>query len=268
MKLLNIGCGHNYHPDWINLDLHRSKFVKYYNIKNKLPFPLNSVDTIYHSHVLEHINKVETEKFITDCYRVLKLNGIMRVVIPDLEQICLEYLSNLEKGFNSNDQKTILNYQWNKIELFDQIIRQKSGGEMLETIKNGKFNKDYVLFRNGEELALLIDPQTNKNCHLNLNWLKKLIVDFLRKDDYFSKLKRFIISFIKKANPQKSGEAHKWMYDKLDLKILLENAGFRDFKIMKYNESQILNWNKYALDKAQNGDYPRKPDSLFVEVIK
>jgi len=37
---------------------------------------------------------------------------------------------------------------------------------------------------------------------------------------------------------------------------------------MNYNESGILDWNKYALDKAQDGDYPRKPDSLFVEALK
>jgi len=112
---------------------------------------------------------------------------------------------------------------------------------------------------------------------LNLNFpdgqspnfsLKDKIINFLRRDDRFSRLKRFIVGFVKKANPQKSGEAHRWMYDKLDLKILLASVGFRDFKIMNYNESGILDWNKYALDKAQDGDYPRKPDSLFVEALK
>jgi predicted SAM-dependent methyltransferase len=260
MKLLNIGCGHTYHPDWINLDLYRSEFVKYYDIRNKLPFVDNSVDTIYHSHVLEHLNKADGKKFIADCYRVLKPGGIIRVVIPDLEQICLEYLSNLERGFDSNDSKAILNYKWNKIELFDQIVRQKSGGEMLEAIRKGEFNEDYVLFRNGEEIKPLLDLQHNKN-----NSLKGKIINFLRQDNGLS---RFIVSFIKKANPQKSGEAHRWMYDKLDLRLLLEGVGFKDFKIMKYNESGILDWNKYALDKAHGGDYPRKPDSLFVEALK
>lgn len=260
MKLLNIGCGHNYHPDWINLDLHRTEFVKYYNIKNKLPFPPDSIDVIYHSHVLEHIDKSLAKKFIADCYRVLKPNGIIRVVIPDLEQICLEYLSNLKKGFNLNDQKAILNYKWNKMELFDQIVRRKNGGEMLATIESGKFNKNYVLSRNGEEINLWRTESHNFNFGI-----KEKIINFLRKDNHFS---RFIINFVKKSNPQKSGEAHLWVYDKLDLKILLEGVDFRDFKIMKYNESRILNWNRYALDKARGRNYPRRPDSLFVEAIK
>jgi len=262
MKLVNIGCGHNYHTDWVNLDLYKSEFVKYYNIKNKLPFLDNSVDVIYHSHVLEHLNKLEAAKFIKDCYKVLKPGGVMRVVIPDLEQICIEYLSNLEKGFSTNDQKVILNYKWNKIELLDQVVRQKIGGEMLDTIKSGEFNEDYVLYRNGEEFENMLASIKNKTVNPGI---KDRVIDFIKADNFFSK---FIIKFIKKANPQKSGEAHKWMYDRLDLKLLLQGVGFKDFKIVKYNESKILNWDLYALDKSHKGEYSRKPDSLFVEVTK
>ena len=167
MKLLNVGCGYNYHPDWINLDLYQSKFVQYYDIRNRLPFSDNSVDVVYHSHVLEHLGKSEGQKFIAECLRVLRSGGIIRIAIPDLEQICREYLINLEKGFASNDQKILLNYKWNKIEFLDQIVRQQSGGEMLQTIKNGEFNRDYLFSRNGEELEFLLNSQTNKEAVSN-----------------------------------------------------------------------------------------------------
>lgn len=248
MKLVNIGCGSNYHKDWINLDLYRSKFVKYHNIKKPLPFTNSSVDVIYHSHVLEHLNKQEANNFIEECFRVLKSDGIMRVVVPDLEQICREYLNNLENGFSSNNVEIIAKYNWNKIEIFDQMIRQKSGGEMIETIINKKINFNYVVQRNGDELKPLF-VSTSNNKLLIKNYLKL----FLRK---FRK------------SPQKSGEAHKWMYDKLDLKILLKSHGFKNFKVIKYNESIIMNWSSHALDKSKNGDFARKPDSLFIEVVK
>jgi len=267
MKLLNVGCGYNYHPDWINLDLYQSKFVQYYDIRNRLPFSDNSVDVVYHSHVLEHLGKSEGQKFIAECLRVLRSGGIIRIAIPDLEQICREYLINLEKGFASNDQKILLNYKWNKIEFLDQIVRQQSGGEMLQTIKNGEFNRDYLFSRNGEELEFLLNSQTNKEAVSNPN-LQNKIINFLKKGHLFGRLKNLVINFFKSSNPQKSGEAHRWMYDRLDLRLLLEEIGFKDFRIVKYNESRILDWNKYNLDKAQGGDYPRKPDSLFVEAIK
>lgn len=248
MKLVNIGCGSNYDNRWINLDLHPSKFVKHHNIKKSLPFPSQSVDVIYHSHVLEHLTKKEANNFIKDCFRVLKKGGIMRVVVPDLEQICIEYLKNLDKGFSTSDSKFIARYNWNKIEIFDQILRKKSGGEMLDSIVNKKIDSDYVIKRNGDELKSLLNITDTKN-----GLLKYKIINFLK---HFRK------------SPQNSGEAHKWMYDKLDLKLLLEKFGFNNYNIVNYNDSLISNWTDYNLDKSKNGNMPRKPDSLFVEVIK
>ena len=248
-KLLNVGCGFNCHKDWINLDLHKSKYVDYYNIKNKLPFKDGSLDVIYHSHVLEHLDKLLARKFIADCYRVLKKGGIIRIAVPDLEIICLEYLKHLKRGYDDNDKKSVLNYQWNKLELFDQLLRQKKGGETLSALRKGEFNFNYVLRRNGEEIERLLRHTQKKN---------NKIYCFLRG----------VVDLFKNTNPQKSGEAHRWMYDRLDLKILLESAGFRNFKIMRYDKSKIKNWNKYALDKVKNKNRPRKPDSIFCEAEK
>ena len=97
------------------------------------------------------------------------------------------------------------------------------------------------------------------------NSFKSLIFKFIKKNNF---IYNTLAVFVKKLNPQKSGEAHKWMYDRLDLKILLENNGFIDFSIMKYDGSNIENWPKYSLDKSSLGDFPRKPDSLFTEVRK
>jgi hypothetical protein len=192
------------------------------------------------------LTKEEGKVFISECYRVLKNNGIMRVVIPDIEQIVREYLANLERGFDGNDNIVIRHYQWNKIEMFDQMIRRKSGGEMLEMILNDMIDKEYVIKRNGDELFPILEMDKRKK----ENMLKSL--DSSKSSN----------------NPQTTGEIHKWMYDRLDLKILLEEAGFQCFKIVKYNESQIPNWSEYKLDTSICGDYPRKPDSLFVEIVK
>lgn len=248
MKLVNIGCGSNYNSNWINLDLYRSKFVKYHNIKKKLPFLDSSIDVIYHSHVLEHLTKKEADNFIKDCFRVLKKGGIMRVVVPDLEQICEEYLNNLKEGFLTSDTQFIAKYNWNKIEIFDQIIRKKSGGEMLDAIVNKKIDFNYIIQRNGDELRSVFNIDK-----VNAKSLKRKIIKFLK---------------LFRGSPQKSGEAHRWMYDRLDLKLLLEKFGFKNYNIVDYNLSLIPNWSKYQLDKSKESDSARKPDSLFVEVVK
>jgi hypothetical protein len=63
------------------------------------------------------------------------------------------------------------------------------------------------------------------------------------------------------------GEVHKWMYDRYSLSVLLNQAGFQQFKVCACNESQIPTFNSYLLDINADGSI-RKPDSLFMEARK
>lgn len=262
MKLLNIGCGRNYRDGWINLDLQRSRFVVYHDVRKKLPFQDNEVDVVYHSHLLEHLSRTQALRFIADCYRVLKPGGIMRLAVPDMEQICREYLKNLERSQDGDDQGAVLDYMWNKIELLDQVVRKRSGGRMFDTLKQGKFNERYVIERNGEEAEFMLAVARREK---ERQGLKRRAANILRREN---RLTDIAALFIKRINPQRSGEAHQWMYDRLDLRLLLEGVGFHDFTLTAYNESRIPDWDRYALDTAQNGERARKPDSLFAEAIK
>jgi predicted SAM-dependent methyltransferase len=71
-------------------------FEKYYNVMQKctfihhridfgLPFPDSSIDVLYSSHMLEHLFKEDSKKFLKETYRVVKKNGSIRICIPDLE---------------------------------------------------------------------------------------------------------------------------------------------------------------------------------------
>ena len=250
-KLVNLGCGAHFHKDWINLDLHSSEFVQYHNIKNKLPFEDDSIDAVYHSHVLEHLSKKDGLKLLKECFRVLKKGGILRLCVPDLEQICREYLLNLEKSYSTNDPEETKKYLWNKLEIFDQIMRKQSGGEMVQVIQKNLVNKEYVIKRNGDEFIPFFNSSVKKES-APIKIMKKI----------------YHMIFSYKNNPQTSGESHKWMYDKLDLKLSLEQAGFNNFTVANFNSSKIPNWNSFNLDNSENDNRARKPDSIFVETVK
>jgi SAM-dependent methyltransferase len=123
MKKINLGSGPLCLPDWDNIDnsfnaklskhpllkntLHSLKILpdQYYknpwptyiltlDIRNPLPFPSNSVDYIYTSHTLEHVEHYESKQILQECYRILKPQGIIRIVLPDLEKMMKEYLSS------------------------------------------------------------------------------------------------------------------------------------------------------------------------------
>jgi SAM-dependent methyltransferase len=261
--MINLGCGNTHHPDWLNFDFRPADGVIPHNLKHRLPLADGSVRAVYQSHLLEHFRKEDGENMLRECYRVLEKNGIIRIVVPDLETICREYLKNLTLGFDTGSEMAIADYEWNKIEIFDQIIRRQTGGEMFRKLKSGPKNLDYIIARNGREL--LPGAETAAPVRLYKN-LKKLF--FYLGRGRFNSLYYWLANFVRGKIISISGERHRWMYDRLDLKLLLDKIGFRDFQISAYDRSQIADWPKYAFDSSSVFGGPRKPDSLYVEARK
>ena len=112
-KKLNIGCAQTcYHRGWENLDcLDMSQFCaangfkfKRLDVRDGLPHATSEVSLIYSSHMLEHLNAKEGISFLRECRRVLKLDGFIRVLVPDAELLmnCYQY-SKGERMGNAHD---------------------------------------------------------------------------------------------------------------------------------------------------------------------
>ena len=56
-----------------------------------LPFPDCSLKGIYASHVVEHFNGKNVKKLFAEFYRVLKLGGVVRPIVPSLEYAIRAY---------------------------------------------------------------------------------------------------------------------------------------------------------------------------------
>ena len=66
------------------------------NLKNGLPFPTDSVEFVYHSHLLEHLDRNEAPGFLREILRVLMPGGIQRIVVPDFEHLCRSYVDHID----------------------------------------------------------------------------------------------------------------------------------------------------------------------------
>lgn len=112
---LNLGCGAQVPYGWINVDyalgarFARVPFFRALNRKLRLfdfdwderiyiqdlseqfPWPDNTIDIVYSSHLLEHFTREDGRRFIAECHRVLRNDGILRIVVPDLRHIVVEY---------------------------------------------------------------------------------------------------------------------------------------------------------------------------------
>ncbi len=124
MIKINLGCGLQCPPGWINID--NSMGVKlasrpllkglvylfipakwnllpnvqwpantrWMDMTRPFPFGDNSVDVIYSSHTFEHLTYEQGRFAFGECVRILKPGGIIRIVVPDFEQLVNAYIAN------------------------------------------------------------------------------------------------------------------------------------------------------------------------------
>ena len=124
---LNIGCGDAPTPGWVNYDNSpavrlarwptltgvlrsaglidagnvafiancRRLGIRYANAAHRIPHGTATVDIVYSSHMIEHLDRREAASFLAECRRVLKPGGVLRLVAPDVRWSVLEYM---EKG--------------------------------------------------------------------------------------------------------------------------------------------------------------------------
>ena len=114
---LNLGCGEVRPNGWINTDsslnaniqkipIIGKKMAKlfnpveyestnfiYMNLNKKWKYKDNSIDIVYASHLFEHLSMKSAKLFLHEAYRTLKPGGVIRIVIPDLYQICTKYIN-------------------------------------------------------------------------------------------------------------------------------------------------------------------------------
>jgi predicted SAM-dependent methyltransferase len=95
---LNIGGGVN-HPndkmkDWTVVDIAGEYDVICNIATTALPFETGTVSYIFTSNTLEHIRYKQVDFVFNQFYRVLKPEGVVRICVPDLWQLCKAYIEN------------------------------------------------------------------------------------------------------------------------------------------------------------------------------
>jgi len=99
--LINLGSGPVKGKNkWVNVDLYGADICC--DLRKGIPLRDNSVNKIFSSHMFEHIPFKELEKFIAECYRVLKDGGELSVCVPNARIYIDCYLKN--KDFKSEEE--------------------------------------------------------------------------------------------------------------------------------------------------------------------
>lgn len=158
LQMLNLGCGTKV-VDWpnvINIDwsihfkIKKSRIasviypiigkeraqkirqlpdnIQIHDLRKGIPYPDDSINVVYHSHVLEHIDKKFVPSFLREIRRVLKPGGILRVVVPDFELVCRQYVQHLDWIDATNAQDEMNKQDALIANIIEQSVRVESSG--------------------------------------------------------------------------------------------------------------------------------------------
>jgi len=98
---LHIGSGGFDLPGWINIDNYPAPLA--ISLDWGLPFCNASTRFVFMSHVLEHLYPRQAQRLLGDIHRVLQPGGVVRIVVPDIEQWIAAYASGDRNFFDADE---------------------------------------------------------------------------------------------------------------------------------------------------------------------
>jgi len=194
-----------------------------------------------------------------------------------LEGVCRLYLEKLNAAING-DPAAIRDYEWLMLEMLDQMVREQSGGKMLEYLKQDPLpNEDFVYGRIGLEGKHIVRSLRRKESPCSPVGLRQMARDSIDRlkslpgkiGDRFVRLilGRKAYAAYEVGRFRTGGEAHQWMYDRLSLARLMVATGFEEPVQVSATESRIPDWTSFELDSTSDGTIV-KPDLLYMEAVK
>lgn len=276
--MLNVGCGNKIARQWTNIDMVALEdSVIEHDLSQGIPFDTGAFDVVYHSQVLEHFALADGRQLMDECFRVLRADGVIRVVVPDLEASARAYLECLDEARRESTAASEANHHWMVLELLDQSVRDKPGGKIAEYLEQPEIvNEEFVVARGGRVLRRMREALEARRTQAvgrrkreNPRW-RRIIQWNLRWACWQGRLVRLLmpggVSHAAIGRLRSGGEIHRWLYDEFSLSRLLRECGFVDICRVDARTSRVPNWSSFELD-VRDGEVC-DPSSLFMEARK
>ena len=145
-----------------NLFFFKNEKIICHDLRYRLPFKDKAFSGVYLEHTLEHLYPFEAITLLSEIYRILKPNGIVRITVPDLDIYILEY--------NKKDRSPHFKKFENGCELMWSLTQNFKhysvwNFEMLKMqLEKKKFENVVKLkFKEGEDRNILLDREDRKH---------------------------------------------------------------------------------------------------------
>ena len=179
---LHLGCGNLKLDDFLNIDILSNNAEIKLDFTNLSLFNNSNIEEIYVSHALEHFKRQEVINLILEWNRVLKLDGVLRIAVPDFEKVVKMYLKNKDIseliGFLSGGQKDEYDIHYINFDIYIlEKLLKACGFDNIERYNATYFlgNKDdyskcylpHMDIDKGELMSLNIICKKTKNIDIN-----------------------------------------------------------------------------------------------------
>ncbi len=271
MLMVNLACGRRHHPAWTNLDFHGDgSAVREANLLGRLPFDDGTADAVYSSHFVEHLDVPQATSFLAEIHRILKPGGIVRIVVPDLENLAREYLARLDAARREPSPLNDRLLEFSVMQMIDQMARNEAGGRLGQEYDRILAARDepladYSRQRTGVDLLprpgtasapAHVPGRASLSTRLTYKWLG-LVTQLVPASIRSSVINRTTV-----------GERHLWMWDDLRLRRQMQACGFDDVRTERHDQSRIPEFAKYLLDTNSDGSPYKGEESLYLEAVR
>jgi predicted SAM-dependent methyltransferase len=138
---LHIGCGKGRLPGWIDIDVDPAPLS--INVLWGLPFRDGSVRRVFVSHLLEHLfYPRDMRLFLDELRRVMTPGGIVRIVVPDIEQCIAAYVAD-DRSFHAGRRETWDWWPKDATRLQDLLAYAGAGPEPAHLFEAHKYGYDF-----------------------------------------------------------------------------------------------------------------------------
>lgn len=88
---LDLGGAGPGHGEWTTVDMTKECDI-FWDLRNPIPLPSNSVAKIYSSHLFEHLTYQQGQKLLQESLRLLKPGGTFSICVPNARMYIESYL--------------------------------------------------------------------------------------------------------------------------------------------------------------------------------
>jgi len=122
---LQFGCGSITKTGWVNIDLYSEKADLQLDARDPFPFADRSVSLIYSEHFFEHLEYPEEAlSFLTESWRVLDLDGVFSMGIPDFELSVRSYVTGGEDYYRHQREEKSPKWVTTPMDYLNRDFRQ------------------------------------------------------------------------------------------------------------------------------------------------